>query len=186
MKRSIFDSILQVTKETSVVTVVMRDDRYCLILEYFNDSGEIIFETFEFSPSKNINKAYSKSCVEKVNKEPLILQFAEIHHNYYTFVWPYSKKDVLESINFGAQNYISSSYNVKYDQQIVLSLVSDGKELVYSNKVELSSGQDQTSGIIPTNSKKWVTDQLKQLGIDFLDPFSEPDYKSTNRFCSLL
>ena len=61
------------------------------------------------------------------------------------------------------------SYNVKYHQQIVwsiMSIVSGGKELVYSRNVPLFFNQDQTIGIVPTNSKKWVTDQMKLLGID--------------------
>ena len=183
MKISVFDSFFKVTEENSVATVVIQDERYCLILEYLNDNDAVIIETFEFSPSKSINKAYSKSCVERVNKEAAALQFAEILHNYYTFVYPPSRKDVLESINFIAEKCISTSYNVEYDQQIVPNIVSNGKEYVYSNKV--SSGQDQTIGIVPTNSKKWVTEQMKLLGIDYFTPVSDPNYGSTSLFCSL-
>ena len=190
MKISVFDSFFKVTKEESVATVIIQDDRYGLILEYLNDNAAVIFETFEFSPSKHINKAYSKFCVEQVNKEAA-LQFAEVRHNYYTFAENSSRKRVLESINFVAEKCISMSYNVKYDQQIVLSImsiVSDGKELVYSNTVTLSSDQDQIieTQIVPTNSKKWVTNQMKQLGIDFFHTVNDPDYSSNGLFCSLL
>ena len=187
MKRSVFDSFFKVTEENSVATVVIQGERYCLILEYLNDNDAVIIETFEFSPSKSINKAYSKSCVERVNKE-VALQFAEIRHSYYTFINPSPRKEVLESINLVAEKCTSMSYYVKYNRQIVPSVVIDGKELVYSNNMTVSSSQEQTTGtqIVPTNSKKWVTNQMKQLGIDFFHTVNDPDYSSTGPFCSVL
>jgi len=177
MNKSIFDSFFSITEENSVATVVIEGDRYGLILQHMpNEYNHWVFQTFEFSPSININKKYSNACVEQVNKDD-DLRFAEI--NCYRFIddssTKISRKHLLRSINFDEKNCILMSYNIKYTHKIDPSIVSNGKEYVYSNKV---TSINRSETIIPSNSKRWVTEQLKLLGVDFYH-VRDPEYSST-------
>ena len=166
MKLSVFDYSLNVTKENSVATVIIQDERYCLLIEYLNDKDVTLFDTYEFAPTDRIDKVYSDFCIEQVNKDTR-LQFAETK---VTIIYRCPKNLVLKTLNFVGNKWISMSYNIKTKPQIIYNIVNDGKELVYSNNANVSTIQDNTTGtqIIPLNSKKWVTHQMKLLGIDFI------------------
>jgi hypothetical protein len=184
MRRSIFDSILEITDDSSVATVISHDiyqdnnldNRYCLVLEYlYNDN--LYIESYEFIKSQNNkNSKYSTSCISLVNNNSY-LHFANIRYNIFIYKNIPKRKDVIKSINFISDNSVSQSYNIKYNKQIIKKVVTDKKELIYSDK--FFRRDEIIDKIIKTNSLNWVINQMKQFGIEYLPPV-DVDYGSSS------